>query len=620
MSGADVFGALLAHAALALRPDALLTVSQWADAKRILSPIASGEPGRWRTDRTPYLRELLDRLSVADPCERVVLMAGAQLGKTETGLNWLGYIIEHAPGPLMIVWPTVETAKRNSKGRIQPMIDATPALKGRVADARSRDSGNTLFVKEFPGGVMVITGSNSAVGLRSTPVRYLFLDEVDGYAPDAAGEGDPISLAEERTNNFTRRKIFLCSTPSIKNFSRIETAYLAGDQRKFFVPCAACGEMQVLQWQFVKWPHAAPAQAYYECPHCGAALENWQKNNMLAAGEWRPTNPAPSDPRSHSYHLSSLYSPVGWVSWADLAGKFYEAKSDPVRLKVFVNTSLAETWDDAASDKITEDVLLARREDYVGVPPAVKILTAGVDIQDDRIEVEVVGWGLGEESWSIAYHVIYGDPSAQQIWQDLDAVLLEKYGEFSIAGTAVDTGHHTLKAYAFCKPRLRRRVWAIKGDDGERRPIWPKKPNKRNKGKVQLFLVGVDQAKANLYARLKIEQAGPGYCHFPADWTPEDFKSLTVEVQRTKFVRGFPRRFWWKPDGARNERLDCRVYAYAALQGWLSFGRRLESARPDGGSIHVHPRAAAPTTLETTAPRQPQTGGGVDFIPDKDWF
>ncbi len=285
-----------------LKPDPNFTVSAWADNHRILSSISSSEPGPWRTDRTPYLKEIMDCLSPSHPCEKVVFMKGAQIGGTECGNNWMGFVIHHAPGPMLIVNPTVETAKRTSKMRIDPAIENCPALKEKVKDPRARDSGNTILMKEFPGGVLVMTGANSAVGLRSMPIRYLFLDEVDGYPDDAAGEGDPVNLAIQRTATFSNRKIFMISTPTIKNYSRIETAFLEGDQRYYFVPCPDCGEFQKLKWAQIKWPKGQPEPAYYVCEKCSSVWQDYQKAEILKQLKKCNFNFFPLQPRPVKIH------------------------------------------------------------------------------------------------------------------------------------------------------------------------------------------------------------------------------------------------------------------------------------------------------------------------------
>ena len=350
-----------AAAGAGARPEPLLTISAWADRYRILSQRASAEPGPWRTDRTPYLREIMDCLSPSSSVERVVFMKGAQIGATEAGNNWIGYVIHQSPGPMMAVQPTVEMAKRNSKQRVDPLIEESDVLRKLVSDPRSRDSGNTILSKDFPGGLLVMTGANSAVGLRSMAARYLFLDEVDAYPGDVEGEGDPVNLAIARTRTFSRRKIFLCSTPKVTGISRIEAAYEESDQRRYWVPCPYCHEYQHLKFAQLRWPKGETEQAAYVCEHCGQAIQNHQKHWMLPRGEWRAS--AEGDGRTAGFHLSSLYSPVGWFCWADAAKQFEQAKKNPALLQVFVNTVLGETW--ALQGEAPEwQRLYERREDY----------------------------------------------------------------------------------------------------------------------------------------------------------------------------------------------------------------------------------------------------------------
>src|SRR5260370_15260092 len=387
---------IYAHAAAeGARPDPLLTVSEWADSYRTLSQRASAEPGPWRTDRTPYLREIMDCLSPSSAVETVVLMKGAQIGGTECGNNWIGYVVHQAPGPMLSVQPTVEMAKRNSKQRIDPLIEESQVLRELVSDPRSRDSGNTVLSKEFRGGILVMTGANSAVGLRSMAARYLFLDEIDGYPGDVDGEGDPITLALARTRTFSRRKVFLVSTPKIAGISRIERAYEESDQRKYWVPCHHCGEFQVLLVPQLRWPKGKPEAAIYLCEHCEMPIENHRKTAMLENGEWRQENAG--DGKTAGFHLSSLYSPVGWFSWAQAARMFEEAQKSRELLQVFVNTVLGETWVDRGEAPDWEK-LKERCETYrLGtVPMGAMFLTAGIDAQRDRFEIAVWGWGRGK--------------------------------------------------------------------------------------------------------------------------------------------------------------------------------------------------------------------------------
>ncbi|MGP1397159.1 MAG: phage terminase large subunit family protein [Inquilinaceae bacterium] len=564
-----------------LRPEPALTVSAWADRHRVLSQRASAEPGRWRTERTPYLAEIMDALSPSHPAERVVFMKGSQVGGSEAGNNWLGYIIGQAPGPAMAVLPTVELAKRTSRQRIDPLIEESPALRRLVRPARARDSGNSLLSKEFPGGVLILTGANSAVGLRSMPARYLFLDEIDAYPPDADGEGDPIELAVKRTVTFARRKIFMVSTPTVAGVSRIEVAFAESDQRQYFVPCPDCGTFQTLKWPQVQWTSIGvpPAKAEYCCEACGALIPNHAKAAMLAAGEWRAT--AAGDGKTVGFHLSALYSPPGWYSWGQAAADFVAAGRNPARLKVFVNTVLGECFVDEGEAPDWQR-LHDRREGYpVGtVPTGGLYLTAGADVQKDRIEVEIVAWGRGRENWSVDHRILEGNPLQPAVWRQLTALLDETFphasgGRLAVGRLAIDTGYLANEVYGWCSRQAPGRVLAVKGVDrndlalGAPTMVDFTRSGRRIKRGVRLWPVGASMLKSQLYGWLQQDPAGKGepapegWCHFPR-YGEEYFKQLTAErlVQR-RTRTGFARQEWTLTRD-RNEALDLRVYAMAA--------------------------------------------------------
>lgn len=567
-----------------LRPEEPLTVSEWADKYRKLSSKASAEPGPWRTNRTPYLREPMDCLSSSSPVQRVVMMFAAQTGKTEAGSNWLGYVIDHAPGPMLCVQPTVDMAKRLSKQRLESMITETPCLSEKIAPARARDSGNTMFSKEFSGGIMLLTGANSATGLRSAPCRYLFCDEVDGFPADVDGEGDPVSLAERRTTTFARRKILLTSTPTVRDFSRIEAEYMRSDQRHYYVSCPACGQMEWLKWPQLKWEKDKPSTARYECEHCKERFEETYKPQMLANGEWR--NTVETDGKTAGFHLSGLYSPLGWCSWEQLVDDFLRAKGDAPALKSFVNTRLAETWQEDYTAMVNADGLMAKRLAYEPgtCPDGVVLLTAGVDVQDNRLAVSVFGFGEGETSWLIYHQELMGDPTQNEVWGQLDQVLATKWPtstgkELTIKRMAIDTGGHcTHEVYRYVRERLPQGVVAIKGSNRRNSPAvgkgskvdvnWRGRTIKKG---VTLYLLGTDTIKTTLFGRLR-HNDGNGSMHFGMAADDDYFRQLTSERQALRYHRGFPIREWVKKSGDRNEALDCAVYAYAAM---LLFSRRM---------------------------------------------
>jgi phage terminase large subunit GpA-like protein len=551
-----------------LTPEPRLTVSEWAQQHRILSPTASAEPGPWRNERTPYLRDIMDCLSVSRSERRIVFMKGSQLGATECGNNWLGYVVHHAPGPMLFVEPTVDLAKSESKQRVAPMIEETHALRELVAEPRARDSGNTILLKEFPGGILAMTGANSAKALRRMPVRYLFLDEVDGYPGDVGGEGDPVAIAEKRTSTFPRRKIFLVSTPTVKGISRIEKEFLASDQRRYFVPCPLCGAMDWIRWENIRWEEAKPETAKLACLACGGLIEEWHKAEMLRQGEWRPT--APGDGRTAGFHLSGLYSPLGWTSWAECVAEFLQAKENPQRLQTWVNTVLGETWEERG-ESVEAVTLISRAEQYPAeVPHGVGVLVAAVDVQGDRLEVAVKGYGAAEESWLIAFHQIHGDPAKEATWFELDRFLGGSYThesgqELRVECVTVDTGGlHTEEAYQYCRSRLGQRIFAIKGGGEQGKPLVGR-PSRNNRYRVPLFVLCVDTGKETVYGRLRIGTPGPGYMHLP-DWIDEEYVAqLTAEKAIRKYVKGRGAVKQWVKIRERNEALDLEVYCLAAL-------------------------------------------------------
>jgi len=584
-----------------LRPDLDLTVSQWSDMYRMLSSKASAEPGPWRTDRTPYLKEIMDCMSANNTTQKVVFMAGAQLGKTEAINNVVGYMIAHAPGPALFVQPTIEMAKRLSKQRLESLINETPCLAEKIAPARSRDSGNTMFSKEYPGGILLLTGANSATGLRSAPCRWILLDEVDAFPSDVDGEGDPCALAERRASTFSRRKIILTSTPTIRDMSRIETEYLASDQRRFFVPCPHCEHKQWLQWKNLQWRDGDPKTAAYVCESCGAHIPEHFKSEMLRKGEWRATATS-EDPRTVGFHLSSLYSPLGWKSWQEIVMEFLRSKNDAPLLKTFVNTILGETWEEEIGAKLGADGLAERAEFYPAseIPRGASVVTAGVDVQDNRVAVGIYAWGVGEECWLISHGEIYGDPAGSKLWEQIDDLVLRDYpveggGTTRVSAIGIDSGgHYTSEVYTYARSRRGDGVFALKGQSVRNKPPIgkPSKVDINYKGKVlknsaEVYPVGTDTIKATLFGRLKHNEPGPGYIHFHAEAGHDYFKQLTAERQVVRYVKGFAIREWKKKAGDRNEALDCFVYSYAALHFlYMRFNRntifeQFEKARGD---------------------------------------
>jgi phage terminase large subunit GpA-like protein len=599
--------AILGRAASMLLPPPKLTVSEWADQNRIMDS-SSPEPGPWRTERTPYLRAIMNALA---DYERVVFVKSAQCGGTEALLNFIGYLTCHAEGATLLVQPSIEMAQRFSKQRLAAMIETTPALRGRFKPARSRDSGNTMLMKEFTGGCLIITGANSPVGLRSLPAKYLLADEVDAFPPSAGEEGDPFLLAVKRTTAFgSQRRILAVSTPTVEGMSRITDLYAESDQRRFYLPCVECGFFQVLEWEQLWWKPGEPDTARYGCVSCGAGLENHHKHEMLPRGEWR--RGAAGDGRTAGFHISALYSPVGWPSWSDLVREFEEARKQPETHRVFVNTVLGKAWREEQSAMPQAEVLAARCEVYAAeVPQAVALLTAGCDVQSDRIEIEVVGWSRGYESFSLRYDVLYGDPTQPHLWQRLDLLLSREFKHESgmparIACTCIDCGYLTDEVLSFTRDKFARKVYAVKGlSFGFSKPVWPRKPIYSRK-KQMLFLISSDEAKRWFHQRLRIPEPGSGYCHFPVGRGLDYFRGLLSETLLTRYRGGRPHLEWANLKRERNEPLDARCYAIAALFSLMMQGLNLD-AYAENWERMVGPGSAA---IAAQLPAQPAPMNG----------
>ena len=565
-----------------LRPIPNLTVSEWSNQYRFLSSTSSSEAGRYSVDRTPYLREIMDRLGKTDDCQEIVFMKGSQIGATESALNFIGYSIHMNPSIILLVMPTDEAIKKNSRTRINPMLKATPILRDKIKEVGTKDAENTINSKSFLGGVLMMIGANSPVGLSSTPAAKILLDEVDRFPLSAGSEGSPVDLARARARTFANRKIFLISTPTNEGESVIAKEFEDGDKRYYNVHCIHCKEKFVITFDCLTWDQVNPETVRCACPECGGLHEERHKTVMLGNGEWVPTAKS-SNPRKHSYHLSALYSPAGFYSWEELIRDYVKTKGDSNKEKTFVNTVLGETYKIKGESPDFEN-LYNRREEYeLGtVPEGVYLLTMGVDIQKDRIELEVVGWGVGLESWSVDYKVLVGDTAKQEVWQELREVINSHYicedgTLMSINMTCVDAGYNTKTVYDFTSTFGYNRVKPIMGRDSVKDVMVspPKQINISKSGKkitgAKVWGLGVSLLKSELYGFLKlqateidgIEIFPKGYCHFP-QYDRNYFKMLTAEeLQLSKNKKGYD--VWqWTKKYERNEALDVRNYARAA--------------------------------------------------------
>lgn len=566
-----------------------ISVSEWAEEKRILPQGLTSMPGPFRFSVTPYLREIADCFSETSPVQKVAIMKGAQLGFTVgIGENWIGYVIDAAPGPMMFVSGDKEMAEEAIEIRVDRMIESAGLAHKIFSQSEKihrKKTGDTKSKKEFPGGFLMARGPNRGGKLRTFSIRYLFLDEVDAYPQETENEGDPISLAEKRTIAFERiRKMLYISTPLVDQTSRIKQLFLDGDQRYFYVPCKHCGEFQKLDWKRLRYEQDDLGRlvwdsVHYECEKCGGVWKNSDKAYFLPLGEWR-TSATATEPNYRSYHLNSLYSPIGMQSWAAICQEWIRAKNDPTKLRAFVNTILGETWVESGEAPHWERIM-TRREDYhVGECPGDPlIVTIGADVQGDRIEAEVVAWGRDKESWSVNYFVLPGDTTdiESEPWQRLKKIIAEKYAGLPVSMALIDAGFNTPTVYQFCE-RYESGVYAVMGDSrvGRRAKYFLiKDVSGYSCKRVDLY---TDPLKQEFYAYLgkgtpEDGQAFPaGFSHFPMEYPEKYFRQLVAEERVPEVSRTGQKRYVWKmPHGRRNEAHDCRVYALGALYVYASY-------------------------------------------------
>ncbi|QKN87900.1 terminase large subunit [Acinetobacter phage vB_AbaP_Alexa] len=613
-----------------LLPPPDMKPSEWAQ-EHIRIPAGNAVPGPLRLDNAPYQREPMDMLVNPD-CYRVTLMWGAQVGKTLLALCVQAYCIGAEPCSQMMMQPSQDDLRTWLETKFNPLAEECEPVANSIAKPRGRDGVNNQKMKSYPGGFMMFAWSGSPKTMRGRSAPKIVCDEVDGY--ERTSEGHPVGLLWQRSATFGDQRFLLeISTPTLKDESYIEKAYEMGDQRHFYVCCPHCDDHVTLSWENVHWEgqretddenlaaidEQKPDTAHIRCPSCGSKWNDGERVAAIRQAEskgagWKASKPFDGHA---SYHLNELYSTFRKVP-AIVRDYLDKLKTDD--LQTFTNVSLARTWEEKG-EKVDPDSLMARREEYAAQVPAGGVyLTAGIDMQNDRLEVEIVAWGEGDESWSVDYRVLWGDTLGDEVWDDLDDVLAEKFMHetgvmLPISAACLDTGGtsgHTQRAYEYAKGKTGRRLFAIKGQGGWGRPVVAQPQRKQSgkaKRKVDLFMVGTDETKLIVTRRLGVPSPGPGYCHFPEDRDEEFFKQLTAEKLIVHYVKGHPVRQWTKPDKARNEALDCRVYATAALKIMQPPLKRI-SERLNG----IKPRAVAepvkePTPVQPvqqTAPVQPQ--------------
>lgn len=587
-----------------MKPPEDLTVSQWADKNRRLTSESSAEVGKWRTSRTPYMFDILD--SFTDPLiEHIVVVAASQVGKSETINNMVGYCIDQDPGPILLIQPTIDDVKRYSEMRIAPMIRETRCLKRKVVDPKSRDAANTKRQKSFPGGVLVMTGSNVAHDLSSMPIRYVFGDERDRWATSAGSEGDPWELAVARTRTFYNKKMVEVSTPTVKGASAIENSYNLGTMERWKTQCPHCGEYVELTFDNIRFEYDAAengdkkifhiSEIFYVCPECGGISDEHTMKSQPA--KWVATVPeARKHHKTRSFWLTAWVSP--WATWESIILQFLQAGTDSAKLQVVYNTQFGELWEERG-DMASEDDVMARREVYEAeVPDGVLLLTCGVDTQDDRLEYEVVGHRRYGETWGIKKGVILGRPDTEEVWQRLDEVLSHKYKfksgvSLQISLTFIDEGgHFTQEVRQHCLARQYDHVFAIKGAN---RPDIPyTAPPKKQKivvngkviGQVWVYEIGVNAGKQKIVDNLRVQSPGANYCHFPLrdDYGKQFFKQLMSE--HLAYVPKLKHPWQWQkiPGHERNEAFDIRNYNLAACEilspDWDAIEQKLRTAKP----------------------------------------
>ena len=628
-------GALIARNALreGMHVDARRSVSEWAAQDRVLTKKSSNEDGPWRNERTPYLVEIMDALGRDSGVKALVFMKGAQVGGTECLNNALGYGIVEDPGPMLFVLPTLELARRASKQRLDPLIEACPSLRRLVSVAKSRDAGNTILAKEFANGVLQLAGANSGAGLRSMPTRRVLLDEVDAFPEEIDGEGDPVELAQRGMRNYPDSWVAMVSTPTLEGRSRIAREFETTDRRYYHVPCPFCGVLQRIIWRpkregeagGIKWDKDEDGQLvgdpWMECASCEARIEEGHKTRMLADGEWIPENPRELERRG--YHLSALYSPLGWFSWRDAVLQFLKAKGRQDKLRVWTNHTLGECWHERGEAPEWAPLYLRARDkghEPGRIPMRGLLLTAGVDVQQDRLEVEVCAWGERRRSWSIAYEVLPGDTSAEQVWADLDVLLStpwphESGGVLTVRAVGIDSGYRTQTVYDYVRTRDRNRFFALKGTEGTgvlistpRKVEVRGKNGRRYKRGIQLWRVGTDLAKGELYGFLRqSEPINPevdgwpfGWCEFPNTYGEAYFMGLTAEHLVAVSKKGRQVYRWeLRKLELRNEPLDLRVYNRAAHaiigadrwreEQWANAAAQIGAPVPDAPQVQRRP-------------------------------
>jgi len=635
--------------AAAVRPDPKTRISEWAAANRVLPPDVP-EPGPWRNERTPYLVDIMDTMSPGSPYREGWVKKGVQVGGSACGENFIGAAICTAAGSILMVFATLDDAKQWELSRFTEMRDNTRELRRRVKDPRTTGSDNTKLRKKYPGGVLRLVGANRAGAVKSATIRYVKFEEPDEYVTDLDDQGNPIALAMKRTSNFgSKAKIYGDGTPTIKGRSAIDQHYHRGDQRLWMVPCPECSQHQALDWKRFKWEPGQPDTVLFHCEACGVGSPEhaWKSRsyarrpgmteaeaNAEGLAHWQAT--AQGERGVASWHLPSLMAPIGWRPWSALAAEWdaaieAEKAGDPEAKKEFVNNQLGDVWAESMNSEMTATGIAARREQYAQMtcPTAGLVLVAGVDTQDNRLEVEIRAYGRGEESWGVQHSVLYGSPSSPETWGKLRELLetpvQHESGQLMrIDAAAIDAGgHHDADVKMFCRDaQARGRHWfAIRGATTYHAPMLGKPRNEqinwRGKpipGAAVVRYVGTQSIKNLLYSRLaKVEKPGPGYVHFPIGYEEDYFAQLVAERRELRKDRNGNRAYWWVKTQARNEAWDLMVYGYSAFL-YAMGGRHAERVWRDRETVYGAHRQGDLLTAAVPAREAPDAAVAVPTI------
>jgi phage terminase large subunit GpA-like protein len=611
----------------ALQPEEPLDYDEWADKYRVLTSDSSAEYGQWKTSRFPFLKKIMKALSPSNRAQKIVFVKPAQVGGTELATGWLLYGADVYPGPIIYTQGTSDATEEYSKQRLRVAIEACKKVEYKLGSKKNTRFADSWDNKQFPGGFINLGGANSTSFLKSKPIRWAVADEVDEYNLNVGKQGNPLSLLIKRMNNFPDRKLFMLSTPVLAELSLIWPAYEAGSQELYYLPCPHCnseadkkGFMFFLDWDHIEWSEEKTVEGYPRdvwavCPNCGEKIyEGKHKTWMLENGEWFSTVGSDGatverymvgDVFNPSFRINGLYSPYGFYSWHDAVNEWHDyLKTKRVELlQVFINQTLAQTFK-LEGQEINYNWLHSRRESYAtgsdtyDVPEGVLVLTAGVDIQDDRIEVEVKGHGLFEETWGIDYKVLPGDTSQKgdkagilqngqpSVWRLLDEYLARRWKhacgvDMFIEVTMIDAGYKAEEVHTFCRLREHRRIYPVHGVPGWGKGLWTVNRQRHKTYRTVFYTAYVDELKNKLYAQLQVTDPGPGYQHFPSKdcYSEKYFKGLTCETRETKMVGGRKRLYWKTPPGARNEPIDITNYNRVAL---LAYGVDLNTRAQRG--------------------------------------